>query len=188
MSTKTTELKELGSTLKVKKMIAYTKNTAVGFVVCGLLFGFLFYITSVDDFEFANLTFSRALDIYKDKGPFVQLMLIPIIVFLISCLNDDIDNLFHFKNIVLSFTKKEETQNFIIFLFIALICLLSILELETVYVFLFMACFYPICFISIPLQINVKIVTDQDLGKMLFKQSLVAIFIFIALYGVVHFA
>jgi hypothetical protein len=167
-------------------MRKYSKITMVNFIVCGLLFGFVFYIDSVDIFEDKNLNFQSALEIYRRKGLLVKLCMIPIMCYFLTCLNDDLDSIIHFNNILLPFVKNQKVKNVIITALIGTICILAALNVDTIYILFCMALFYPVCFIAIPMLINVRLVPDQDLGLMLFRSSLVAVFAFLSVYSSVN--
>lgn len=163
-------------------MKSYSKFTVINFIICGLLFGFIFYIDSVDIFEDKNINFSNALEIYKRKGLFIKLFMIPIMCYFITCLNDDLDSIIHFNNILLPFVKNPKVKNVILTMLIVFICILAALNVDSTYILFCMALFYPICFMAIPMLINVRLVPDQDLGMMLFRSSLVAVFGFLSFY------
>ena len=102
--------------------------------------------------------------------------------FFLICLNDNISSVIHFNNILLPFVKNYKVKNVILILMIVLMCILTGLNVDPIYILFWMALSYPICFIVIPLFINVRLVPGQDLGEMLYRSSLVAIFSFLALY------
>lgn len=82
----------------------------------------------------------------------------PVMIFFLTCLNDDLDNIILFNDILLPFIKNQKVKNGILTMLIITICVLAALNVDTIYILFCMSLFYPLCFMVIPLMINIRMV------------------------------
>ena len=119
---------------------------------------------------------------------------------MLHCLNDNLKGMITFSSNIpvlkklgsnvnlttLSISKYshfyKEKIKLLIFLVYTLLCSCINSYIDNSYLLLAMALFYPTCFISIPVLINIRLVNDSKLSLLLIRSSLVSIFGFVAIY------
>jgi len=171
-----------------KIMRRLNKWNSVIFICFGWTFSFLYYMEylpgSRSDYNARN-----ALDIYKNAPQGFNWSLVFYTFCLMQMLNDNIQHTIHYlDNLFSAKMSDSKCVSFCLSIFFTVFNNLIIYRYQYSSVFLGVIIFFPNVFIGIPLLINLQVLPNQSLGKILALSSLVAMFFFFSLYSIINFS